>query len=367
MASDPNEIASAEEAIDQYLELLRVGTRAEKIQARDMLGRIFEERDQLDEAVECYETNVRHGVRTRSLYQRLASVYERQGRLELASEVRAEIVKLPPEVEEEPLTADTARMEGVGAEEVRRPILIDDYELSRESSAEYPPQYATEVLAPAPFEPWYARTPVIILSLILCSAPVPVGLALMWAQARWTNNVKWVVTAIFWVVWLATIGVAVQTGVAAGLAQVGGLSGLVSTPPTPTRPSVAIGQPTVPSPPPGVQIGAASPSPAVRAPFPPGIAPSGTAVAGPQRVRIAKTEGSGASMRRNPSLDGPRIKILGEGTLLDVVGPDSTTPDGKIWRNVRDSAGDTGWVLADFLEPVAPAQPPPAKPQAFAL
>jgi hypothetical protein len=72
-----------------YLERLRDGTPEEKIDARLGLARIFERRGLLDEAAECYETNLRSGSRDPSLHERLAAVYRRQLRTDLADETIA--------------------------------------------------------------------------------------------------------------------------------------------------------------------------------------------------------------------------------------------------------------------------------------
>src|SRR4051812_21943721 len=48
----------------------------------------------LDEAAQCLESNIREGVRDPRVYQRLAGVYRRQGRHELADEVLVEARRL---------------------------------------------------------------------------------------------------------------------------------------------------------------------------------------------------------------------------------------------------------------------------------
>jgi hypothetical protein len=101
---------------------------------------------------------------------------------------------------------------------------------------------------------------------------------------------------------------------------------------SPTRPSAS--PVSVASPPVVIQP---SPSPA-----PPG--------AGGARVRVAKTDGQGANMRERPSTSAPVVKVLPDGSVLDVVGPDQQA-EGRAWRNVRDPDGASGWVAAELLEP----------------
>lgn len=81
-------------SIDADLATLRDGSRAEKIAARERLARVFERRDLLDYAAECLEANVLDGVRDPLLYERLASIYDRQGDAERADQARAAARKL---------------------------------------------------------------------------------------------------------------------------------------------------------------------------------------------------------------------------------------------------------------------------------
>src|SRR5690606_1479015 len=60
----------------------------------ERLSQIFERRGMLDEAAQCLESNIREGVRDPRVYQRLAGVYRRQGRHELADEVLLEARRL---------------------------------------------------------------------------------------------------------------------------------------------------------------------------------------------------------------------------------------------------------------------------------
>lgn len=67
-----------------------------------------------------------------------------------------------------------------------------------------------------------------------------------------------------------------------------------------------------------------------------------------QRLQVAGTGNDGANLRREPGQSGERIKTIREGTVLEIVGPDRTV-DGTIWRNVRDTQGESGWIAASFL------------------
>lgn len=77
------------------------------------------------------------------------------------------------------------------------------------------------------------------------------------------------------------------------------------------------------------------------------------------------TEGQGANMRRAPSVSAQRIKLVAEGTIVELVGGEQRG-DGYTWRNVRDVDGSAGYVIADYLQPIqappgaTPVLPPPS-------
>src|SRR5262245_29206365 len=74
----------------------------------------------------------------------------------------------------------------------------------------------------------------------------------------------------------------------------------------------------------------------------PAAAPADQAPAGPS-VRVAGTEGQGVTLREKPGLTGRRLSVVPEGARLTVVGDDAQA-DGRAWRNVKTTAGATGWV-----------------------
>jgi uncharacterized protein YgiM (DUF1202 family) len=67
-----------------------------------------------------------------------------------------------------------------------------------------------------------------------------------------------------------------------------------------------------------------------------------------ERVKVANTNGSGVNLRAKAGERSQRLKTMPEGSLLEVVGADQTA-DGLTWRNVRDSAGTSGWVAGKFV------------------
>ncbi len=116
--------ASEDEEAQYYLALLREGTRERKIEARSALARIFENRGMLEEATELLEGNARAGVRDRTLYTRLASLYRRQEREDLADQAMAQAASLmsPPRVPSEASRpAPTGRSRAVAASRAAGP------------------------------------------------------------------------------------------------------------------------------------------------------------------------------------------------------------------------------------------------------
>lgn len=74
-------------------------------------------------------------------------------------------------------------------------------------------------------------------------------------------------------------------------------------------------------------------------------------------VWLQVAAGQGANLRAEPSVTATRLKTLGAGAPVLVVGPNSES-DGQAWRNVRDTEGTSGWVAAELL--MQPGTAPPA-------
>jgi hypothetical protein len=118
-----------------------------------------------------------------------------------------------------------------------------------------------------------------------------------------------------------------------------------STLPTPVAGPVLV-PPLGASPVPG-----ASPSPGTGtgAVISPAASPSPGSAPG-VKMKIARTENQGANMRQRPSTTAPVMKTLAEGTVVEVIGGD-TNAEGRNWRNIRESGGQTGWVASELLMP----------------
>ena len=94
--------------------------------------------------------------------------------------------------------------------------------------------------------------------------------------------------------------------------------------------------------------------------------PTHTPTPAPARsARIVNTEGQGANVRRAPSVSAQRVKVIAEGTIVELLGAEQRG-DGYSWRDVRDADGATGYVIVEYLQPIqgapgaTPVLPPPS-------
>jgi hypothetical protein len=60
-------------------------------------------------------------------------------------------------------------------------------------------------------------------------------------------------------------------------------------------------------------------------------------------------------MRKTASVSAARVKVIAEGTLVELVGGEQKG-DGYTWREIRDVDNTTGFVVVDYLQPI---QAPP--------
>lgn len=71
-------------------------------------------------------------------------------------------------------------------------------------------------------------------------------------------------------------------------------------------------------------------------------------------VRVSGTGGFDLRLRSGPGTLYETLKLVAEGTQLAIVG-EPRQADNYLWWPVRDPAdGKQGWVVSDYLEPVAP-------------
>lgn len=72
---------------------------------------------------------------------------------------------------------------------------------------------------------------------------------------------------------------------------------------------------------------------------------------GGAQFRVTGTGSEGLFLRPGPNRDNPALKTLPEGTVVTIIGNDSSGPDG-VWKHVRDPDGSEGWLFSEFLKPV---------------
>jgi SH3-like domain-containing protein len=132
-----------------------------------------------------------------------------------------------------------------------------------------------------------------------------------------------------------------------GLALVAILGALLSSPPS-RRPVGA------------APVASAAPAPvATTAPVPavvPASPPTPTRAPAGSWVAVVNTDDDGVFLRATPG-GARKLVAWAEGARLEALGPEETV-DGRRWRRVRDRAGTSGWVAAEYLAPAAaPAAP----------
>ncbi|MBI3980180.1 MAG: SH3 domain-containing protein [Chloroflexi bacterium] len=65
---------------------------------------------------------------------------------------------------------------------------------------------------------------------------------------------------------------------------------------------------------------------------------------------VANTGGQGVNLRAQPSTTARIVARLLDGTRLDVAGAD-VQAEGRTWKHVKDPAGNTGYIAAEFAAP----------------
>ncbi len=145
-----------------------------------------------------------------------------------------------------------------------------------------------------------------------------------------------------WYEWLMLFGVIIAAGL---FCVLGGRQLLKARPgssalviaPTATRPLVT-------------RTPAASPTPTITPTPRPTLTPTPGVVGIGAFVQVIDAGPQGLSFRKDPGLQGQRLKYLPEGTVMRVIdGP--TTVDGLKWwkMQLKTDANDIGWAAADYL------------------
>jgi len=66
------------------------------------------------------------------------------------------------------------------------------------------------------------------------------------------------------------------------------------------------------------------------------------------KARVYDTGGRGLRLRGGPGLDHPTLKVLEEGTVVDIIGGPQSADDYE-WYQIRDDSGAEGWAAGDWL------------------
>ena len=393
----PEGFTSEDEEATYCLSLLRDGDRHQKIVARERLSQIFERRGMLDEACQCLESNIREGVRDPRVYQRLAGVYRRQGRHELADEVLLEARRLAERMARS--QPPGARRPGPGrpgrpgpggpvgpggtpgavGPAASAPGALEAPTMNMPAASAAPPLRQPEPATPVGFgptpaddfgseaatigmgsgtavapvgttgavsRPWYVSPAMVVLLLLLCG---PYGLALMWVQGGYARATEVRVASIWAALMVLVLGGAAVTlqsqmlTLLAGAAVTTGVRGLPGVGATPG--------PIVFGPTPAAGIGAKPTMPPGLAPSPPAIVvspgalpprtdgtivgPGPTSAAGPGQMSPAP-EATAAPPAEKPS--GEQVKVTDAANLRERPGQSApvikTVPEGTILRVV---------------------------------
>jgi hypothetical protein len=111
-------------------------------------------------------------------------------------------------------------------------------------------------------------------------------------------------------------------------------------PPVAAKPTVIVPPSPTPAPPTATPTSSPTPTPT---PVP------------ARSAKIVDTDGQGAIMRKTASVSAARVKVIPEGTVVELVGSEQKG-DGYTWREVRDVDNSTGFVVDEYLQPI---QAPP--------
>ena len=88
---------------------------------------------------------------------------------------------------------------------------------------------------------------------------------------------------------------------------------------------------------------------------------SATRTRAPLTERVRVISPGGANVRSEPSTSATVVAEAPEGMIVEVAGPNRDA-DGRTWRNVRMSDGQTGWIASTLVESIMPTPGPAASP-----
>lgn len=162
-------------------------------------------------------------------------------------------------------------------------------------------------------------------------------------------------TIFGYTVWavILLLGIVVLVGISGAGASFGAQIALPTHTPTFTPTQTLTGTPTsTPQPPTATATQTLTPIPPTTT-----FTPTNTLSPTPTPIiaLVDAEEGGGAHLRAEPGFQAESIKILANGTPVQVLSADPMQEGGGIWVNVRTSQGDEGWILQILLVTATPS------------
>ena len=153
-------------------------------------------------------------------------------------------------------------------------------------------------------------------------------------------------SAMAWYEWLMLFGVIAAAVV---FCAYGGRTLLKAQP---GQAAIVIATPTVPKP---VATRTPLPTATITPTPPPTLTPTPGVVGIGAFVKVVNAGVQGLSFRKDPGLQGQRLRYLPEGTVMKVIDGPKDVDQLKWWKlQSRTDANDVGWTAADYLELTAP-------------
>jgi len=153
-------------------------------------------------------------------------------------------------------------------------------------------------------------------------------------------------SAMAWYEWLMLFGVIAAAVV---FCAYGGRTLLKAQP---GKAAIVIATPTVPKP---VATRTPLPTATITPTPPPTLTPTPGVVGIGTFVKVVNAGVQGLSFRKDPGLQGQRLRYLPEGTVMKVIDGPKDVDQLKWWKlQSRTDANDVGWTAADYLQLTTP-------------
>jgi hypothetical protein len=162
-------------------------------------------------------------------------------------------------------------------------------------------------------------------------------------------------TIFGYTVWavILLLGIVILVGISGAGASFGAQIALPTHTPTFTPTQTLTGTPTsTPQPPTATATQTLTPIPPTTTSTPTNtLSPTPTPIV----ALVDAEQGGGAHLRAEPGFQAESIRILANGTPVQVLSADPMQVGGGIWVNVRTNQGDEGWILQILLVTATPS------------